>query len=134
MANRILLNQSGLKVSKPGINVLSASDINLNFSSDWGIMATLISGAITLAADAEQDVFYGKTFTVMPMVSAGFRRSGRNRLDGQGLGQLEFGWLEPVSPPTAQFIHITPRNNRVSFRNLTDWTYIFYYNVWSYNL
>lgn len=49
MANRVLMNASGLKVSKPGVNVLTASPLQLIFNSEWGGMGVVQSGTWNVA-------------------------------------------------------------------------------------
>lgn len=46
MVQRVLLNATGLKVSKPGVNVLSASAQNLQFSSDFSQLAHFQTGEL----------------------------------------------------------------------------------------
>lgn len=49
MANRVLMNASGFKVSKPGVDVLAAGNINLSFSSDWSAMGVIQSGSYNVS-------------------------------------------------------------------------------------
>ncbi|QIG76838.1 hypothetical protein EVC30_009 [Rhizobium phage RHph_Y1_11] len=48
MANRLLLDTTGLKISKPGIDVLTAAAGNLQFSSDWKQLRVYGRGSFTV--------------------------------------------------------------------------------------
>lgn len=47
MANRVLLDASGLKVSKPGVNVLTAGDAGLLFDTNTPMLQVIASGGWT---------------------------------------------------------------------------------------
>lgn len=68
MANRVVLTLGGLKVSKPGINVLTAADTDLIFSSDFNQGSLFSRGSVTFSSSSIQSVNYGKTFVNMPMI------------------------------------------------------------------
>lgn len=77
MANRVLINASGLKVSKPGQNVLTAPAAQLQFSSDWSAMGVYRRGTHTInwslgSGDDRRHaatIALGKTFASVPYVS-----------------------------------------------------------------
>ena len=52
MANRILLDDTGLKISKPGVNVLTASPVDFLFNSDWSQVGILQSGTFQFNGDS----------------------------------------------------------------------------------
>jgi hypothetical protein len=70
MANRVLLNSSGLKVSKPGHDVLTTGVTGLLFSSDFSQASHLTEN--TVNCDWNEAGFrfisYGKTFPSTPLV------------------------------------------------------------------
>jgi hypothetical protein len=75
MVNRVLLNTSGLKVSKPGADVLSAGPGDLLFSSDWSALGLFTQGSISASWSTNletgwwvQSVPFGKTFATPPAV------------------------------------------------------------------
>jgi hypothetical protein len=78
MANRVLLNALGLRVTKPGANVLTAGNADLLFSSDWSQVGHHLSGSKTISwtpvpgspqqATWSDSVGFGKTFASVPLV------------------------------------------------------------------
>jgi len=75
MVARVLLNSSGLKVSKPGIDVLSAGFSNLQFSSDWSAMTIVQRGVHSpawsvsgLYGTYNSSIAFVKTFSTVPFV------------------------------------------------------------------
>lgn len=68
MANRVVLSSTGLKVSKPGFNVLTAGDKDLTFNSDWGSFPTFAKMNINITAGVLHTVNYGKTFANNPIL------------------------------------------------------------------
>ena len=86
MVNRVLLDQNGLFVSKPGVDVLSAQPKDLQFSSDYGTLNVLKRGVLNLPATPEGypvpgngaqqvTVNFGKTFSARPPVFFAVRRT-----------------------------------------------------------
>ena len=51
MANRILLNTEGLKVSAPGFNVLTDSGANILFDSDFGTASVAYRGSFVVQSN-----------------------------------------------------------------------------------
>lgn len=76
MAGRVLLNSAGLKVSKPGVEVLATGPGGLQFSSDWSAFGLYTAGSHVLGWSVPQtnagrhDSFipFGKTFQTPPAV------------------------------------------------------------------
>jgi hypothetical protein len=71
MTNRVLLDSSGLKVSKPGVNVLTASASQLNFNSEWSQVGLYRRGTYTIDWPISASGIFinlGKTFTTPPIV------------------------------------------------------------------
>lgn len=68
MANRVLLQPTGMKVSRPGVDVLTAGDADLLFSSDASQTPVHMKGTVTFSSSSIQSVNYGKTFSNMPMI------------------------------------------------------------------
>lgn len=48
-----------LKVSKPGVDVLTASNLNLQFSSEYAHLKTLISGTMAVGVGATGSAWFG---------------------------------------------------------------------------
>lgn len=74
MPNRVLLNAAGLKVSKPGIDVLTATDAQLVFNSNYSMVVPLIRGRFLIEArDGEgtpantRTIGFGRTFSTVPL-------------------------------------------------------------------
>ncbi|MBD9544242.1 hypothetical protein IB276_32885 [Ensifer sp. ENS04] len=70
MANRVCLGQKatgqfGLWVSKPGINVLTAADSQMLFSSDWKTLQIAQTGRVTIPSTPANPFPF--TFTVGDM-------------------------------------------------------------------
>ena len=75
MTQRVLSNSQGLRVSQPGVSVLSASLGQLQFNSDWSALALHQSGDIALAWTTSNElgwsinfIPFGKTFASPPSV------------------------------------------------------------------
>jgi hypothetical protein len=66
MANRVLLNQSALKVSQAGVDVSSATPAQLLFSSDWSAMGIIQSGTISVTTGSWS--YSGQTGRYSPTV------------------------------------------------------------------
>lgn len=101
MANRVVMDADGIKISKPGENVLTAPNDRLNFTSDWSAFSILLTGTqniswptssvtgsvsynipygVTLptppVCQAEVDLGFG--WTIMPSTGGSFASIGRN--------------------------------------------------------
>lgn len=86
MTRRVLLNSTGLHVSRPGVDVLGAAKVNLLFSSDWSQVGLFERGSVTLswgggssgssAGSWSQAVNLSETFDGIPMVAFTLRRGG----------------------------------------------------------
>lgn len=77
MARRVLLNSSGLKVSKPGIDVTVAGADGLQFSSDWSAYGIYMSGGYNVGWSGTSEanvgrhdgfISFGRTFATPPFV------------------------------------------------------------------
>lgn len=68
MANRVLLDANALKVSRPGFNVLSATDAGLSFNSNWSQAKKHMGGTFLTGVNADTTLSYGKTFLNQPLV------------------------------------------------------------------
>ena len=72
MTNRVLLNSSGLKISKPGVNVIGASIADLNFNSDYSQMGLYRQGTYNWNWSTTPNpllINLGKTFPTPPLVT-----------------------------------------------------------------
>lgn len=75
MANRVVLDQQGLKVSRPGVNVLTASDQQLLFTSDhscFGVVErgdhAVIWNATGSSGSYNQFVSFSNPFASVPIM------------------------------------------------------------------
>lgn len=70
MARRVLFDQSGFKVSKPGHDVLTAGPLNLQFSSDFSQLGHFMTGELNCNWNESGFRSYslGKTFPTPPIV------------------------------------------------------------------
>ena len=72
MVNRIWIEPSVFRVSRPGVDVFAAGDSSLLFNSDWGGGAKFIKGSIAGSrggsGTSSHTALFGKTFSVKPCV------------------------------------------------------------------
>lgn len=101
MTNRVVMSAAdGVKVSKPGVNVLTASDEDLVFNSAWSAFAIHSTGSqsvswpTSISGSYSQNIPYGETFpsppivqietnvtgnwTIMPAIGGALASMGRN--------------------------------------------------------
>lgn len=69
MANRILLDEDGLKISKPGVNVLTAGLAGLQFTSVGTHVPRFTTGTLTRSQGGDATFNFGKTFPAAPIVT-----------------------------------------------------------------
>lgn len=74
MPNRVLLDAAGLKVSLPGVNVLTATDAQLLFNSSYATLVPLIRGRFAIECRRATNlppntrtVNFGRTFDTVPL-------------------------------------------------------------------
>ncbi|MGH6861948.1 MAG: hypothetical protein ACRECY_16985 [Phyllobacterium sp.] len=71
MVQRIWIQPGITRVSKPGFNVLTATDAQLQFNGDWPGGAKFLRGSVSSSITGGERVLtvpYGKTFTVAPLM------------------------------------------------------------------
>lgn len=150
MTGRVLLNASGLKVSKPGVEVTTTGPGGLQFSSDWSAFGEYTNGAYGVGWTAlggetgrhDGSISFGKTFATKPAVwfylqssgglvpignAAGFSLYGS---DGTGTPPRTFGVIAQV---TTTGIIVTGYYNKKT----SGWpapSITFNYRVFEYNL
>lgn len=98
MANRILLDENGLKISKPGVNVLTAGLAGLQFTSVGTHVPRFTTGTLTRAQGGDATFNFGKTFPSAPIVTW--------YASNLGFGGVGPAWFydEPTSgPPIKQW-------------------------------
>ncbi|MBC2806646.1 hypothetical protein C3Y94_026190 [Rhizobium ruizarguesonis] len=122
MANRVLLNTSGLKVSEPGFDVLTAGNANLQFSSDWSALTLLLAGGVNVPASTSQTVFFGRTFIRTPIAIVPWN----------GFGQDSNYYYLTLSEMWAATSIATLYNNRIVFANPYSTPYFAWYYIWNY--
>lgn len=86
MANRVLLDADGLKVSPPGRNVLTADDVDLLFTSDWPILGVTEEGTHTVSwassgnsGSYNQNVYFDRPFSSPPATQMLLTIGGNSR-------------------------------------------------------
>ncbi|MGV1754820.1 hypothetical protein [Agrobacterium sp. CG674] len=144
MANRVLLNTEGLKISKPGVDVLTAGPGDLLFQSGLSTTRRLIRGQLNVTVPPPMGFYTSwtatiplpKTFSSMPLLI----------MEGKGLCAMGFGicgteityaagsaewmlYLNPQSRNLLQF-HQGMENNYGMFEpEMPDWPYVLNYTV-----
>ena len=66
MSNRVVINQNGLKVSRPGVDVLNPGSAGLLFNSDWAPRILHMTGVVYTGAGQVSTILYGKTYAATP--------------------------------------------------------------------
>lgn len=70
MANRLLLNPNGLKISRPGVDVLTASLANdFLFNSDFMLPSLLMHGTTVIPKNSNVVISYPFALDVIPFFS-----------------------------------------------------------------
>lgn len=98
MANRILLDENGLKISKPGVDVLTAGLAGLQFTSVGTHVPRFTTGTLSAATGSGDTPFlFGKTFPAAPIVtwyssSAGFGGAGPIAVYQNPFGLTQMRW------------------------------------------
>ncbi|MER8983983.1 hypothetical protein [Mesorhizobium sp. M0843] len=69
MANRIMITADEVTISKPGVDVTTATGSDLLFDSRWGNGKVWSKGEVILAGGSGwKSIPYGRTFTTRPMI------------------------------------------------------------------
>lgn len=142
MTWRVLLDVNGLRVSKPGVNVLTAPDTLLTLHPNYSQLKLLSKGTHTIPSygDSYQGyyisgkTYYGRSFSNPPLVYFSLRLPG----EGRAFCPVRAGQLGMYYPGAADRIEI------VSARD-GFWYYIYYqsarrfagsqitFTCWDYN-
>lgn len=112
MTNRVLLNANALRVSKAGVDVLTAGLGNLQFNSDWSALGVLTSGTVSDSWSTSGNegwwattIGFGRTFASAPLVFFEFDVGGGKFIavgDSSGF-QIK---LIDGAPPTQKYFWI----------------------------
>lgn len=92
MTNRVILSDTGLRISRPGIDVLTASIADLQFRAEDGSMPVVLKTIVGLNASlgAVTSIWYGQTFSQVPMSilfwSPGYPSPGTDRFQLGAMG------------------------------------------------
>lgn len=100
MTKRIIINESEMRVSKPGVDVTaSPQPWQLLFSSKFTSPALIMKGAVTIAGNNQSQertatVNYGQTLSKLPFVIAIARATSWNRswTNGSEFSYLNGNW------------------------------------------
>lgn len=133
MANRILLNNNALRVSQPGVNVLSATPAQLLFSSDWSAMGIVASGTYSIGTGSwsgssntrthNGTINLPKTFPSPPAVAFYLVTGGVLVPVGFGSGCF-FGWVRNGSSGQNRALaHAQVTNSQIEIRAMFDKQY-----------
>lgn len=106
MANRVLLSPSGLKISNPGVDVLSATASQLMFNSDWSQLKLLQRIAVTVPSDYSQQ-------TPLPPIGSGRSWTSPNYNYSKAFGTPPLV-LFSVKLPSDSFAYVPPTANQLS--------------------
>lgn len=68
MTNRLVLDQDGLRISPPGVDVLAQSSGEYNFTAGMSGVKPYVTGSFNLAHTVSVNIYYGKTFSFKPLV------------------------------------------------------------------
>lgn len=150
MVRRVLLNATGLKLSKPAVDVVMASASQLDFSSDQASAGVYLTGAYTIpwtqngqSGYFDGTISFGRTFPSQPLVffrqlvNGGARPMGNaagfsfSLLDNSLAGQTR--WCEVMGKVTTTGITLIGRYNKQT----SGWpmpALTFDYTVMHYNL
>lgn len=133
MTNRVLLDSSGLKVSKPGVNVITANRNQLLFGSDASCMTLHMSGVWALSnTTATQTLLLGKTFSRIPYVTLFVDFGGSFNVGGQFIGFVQYTYRpDGVTSNTVTVHALTDRLEAVTN---TGYAFNIYYAVWDFTL
>jgi hypothetical protein len=127
MANRVLLDQNGLKISRPTVNVLTASAFgDFLFSSQyqamhlymWGEGVTADLGPGQVNGNNAIRVNFGETLAVHPYVSAMFRYPAGDPAGSDFFQYCESGAaiLQFRSYPTYLLLFNSENSKRITVR------------------
>lgn len=134
MANRVLVDSSGFKVSRPGVNVLSLpyAGQGVAFNSDWGVSSRIVVQGQQSVSTGTTTVNFGTTLNHIPTVLAMGRAAGNwYRLPFMSYGEefpeyITYGDGQSTTRSEAQAFmryqsdlpaYITVYNNRFTYNN-----------------
>lgn len=126
MANRAVLNVNGLKVSKPGVNVLTAGINDLLFSDNWSALSKHMSGSLSISSGGNKFVNFGKTFAQVPLVMWEWNGYGDQWIGGA------YGTNDTGTITTYGFYADTTRLVFLINGDYYDWPQQVKYTVWDY--
>lgn len=135
MANRVALDANGLRVSRPGFNVLTTGDANLIFNSNWSQLSLLARGTVVTSGNSGS-ILYGKTYVNVPLLifhlnyvdpSLGQRSvQYYNNFAIYTLGQIDF---------SERLFTVIAANDRFNWQRALAWgTQTVRYSVWDLDL
>lgn len=128
MVNRILLNTEALKISKPGFDVLAASELNLQFNSKYNGLGIRAKGAVTTNGSVAT-VYYPKIFAAVPHIDIYY--SCPDLYGSQWVASASQYWPHTLGA-AGEWFDVTANTQYMQFYSqlagyLTYWVYV----VWS---
>lgn len=152
MVNRVLLNANALRVSKAGVDVLSAGLGSLQFNSDWSALGLLTTGTVSdswsaigsYAGTSVTTVNFGRTFATPPLVFFEIDAGGGAFIPIGDAAGFSFHLQENSIPSTPRYFYIVAQvtTTGIDFKARYDkvngsWTtphFTVRYTVMYYNL
>ncbi|MBN8242930.1 hypothetical protein JF546_07910 [Nitratireductor aquimarinus] len=120
MVNRVVLDKDGMRVSRAGVDVLNAAEIDLTFNSRWPTIKALQTGDLVIPAPSSpyflpevSEVTFSRVFDTRPIVFFNVRGSSWGPAWRQHIGETQ-AWL--ANPSRYQY-RITVQHDRFIFTN-----------------
>jgi hypothetical protein len=142
MVNRVLFDANVLKISKPGVNVLTANPWDLQFNSDASGMDKYISGSASIpSGNGDFFINYGTTFAKFPLVFLRLRMRVKTNFTGSeykdvmatGAGYAEIFWSIPFDEGSSDdYILAAAQKNRIAIERQQSLTASIDYLVMNY--
>lgn len=89
MANRVLIDEEGLKVSRSGTNVLTAVDRDLQFNPQWSQITPFMKGSYVAYETNGTLIPFGKTFSRPPLVFFRWGETSRQFIGNSSMSVYE---------------------------------------------
>lgn len=128
--NRVLLSAGGLKISKPGFNVLgSISDSQVSFDSSWPKAQRILTrGTVTVAASGSQTVYYPRALAAVPtaLILAMYTSFSSS---WASVGYVDGGFANADMSGQVPFMPAAVYSDRMVFRSASTTATVFSYIV-----
>lgn len=132
MANRVILEPNKLLISKPGVNVLTATNTELLFSSEWSAPGIHMRGSVMLDGAESKTVLFSKAFDTPPFVTLAMDLGDPHARHNIVWGGFAWVTAEFGDPNFPHVFIAAIANTGMSFMSSMDTQSEFYYTVWDY--